>query len=165
MIPTSVTVDQSIEISSWTNADWWKLCLSRATLSCSIWWYLPTDWSTFVNVCYSPTLMTMASALRDAWVPVLSQIIRNNYKKIFNQIFSPKRKEFINSLYDLLRLQDVGSFKLLRELFRIARIHYVHYPSLRCQKFINKSQIETHLRYSFVILKSYWLPQKSHHQA
>jgi hypothetical protein len=57
--------------------------------------------------------------------PPTMQIIRNNYKKIFNQIFHPKRKDFINSLYDLLRIQDVGSFKLLRELFRIARIHYV----------------------------------------
>lgn len=56
----------------------------------------------------------------------LIQIIRNNYKKIFNHIFSNKRKDFINSLYDLLRMQDLPAFKLLRELFRIARIHYVN---------------------------------------
>ncbi len=73
----------------------------------------------------------------------ITQIIRNNYKKIFNHIFNPRRRDFINSLYDLLRHQKPPAFNFLRELFRIARIHYVKLPSFRCPKYTSTSQTGT----------------------
>jgi len=45
---------------------------------------------------------------------IYQKIIKGNYRKILNQIFNPKKKDFINSLFDLLRVQDVNAFKLLR---------------------------------------------------
>ena len=75
------------------------------------------------------------------------KIIRNNYKKIFNHIFSNKRKDFINSLYDLLRMQNVQAFKLLRELFRIARVHYVYDEWIRCRRFIIRLPKKIPFRY------------------
>lgn len=53
------------------------------------------------------------------------KIIKGNYRKILNQIFNQKKKDFINNLFDLLRIQDVNAFKLLREIFRIGKTIYV----------------------------------------
>ena len=55
----------------------------------------------------------------------IKKIIKGNYRKILNQIFNLKKKDFINSLFDLLRAQDVNAFKLLREIFRIGKNLFV----------------------------------------
>jgi len=111
-------------------------------------------WTAEPSRVYLPTVvhprMRAVSLPERQWVRFIrmcnywqSQIIRNNYKKIFNNIFNSKRRDFINSLYDLLRLQDLPAFKLLRELFRIARIHYALFMICRCLKYIEKLPKET----------------------
>jgi hypothetical protein len=75
-----------------------------------------------------------------------TKIIKGNYKKILNQIFNPKKKDFINSLFDLLRVQDVNAFKLLREVFRIGKAIYVHHFSYRLTMYTPTLHREISLR-------------------
>ena len=59
--------------------------------------------------------------LSDSAIITTTVIIKNNYRQILSHIFNPKKKDFINGLFDMLRAQELLAFKLLREVFRIAK--------------------------------------------